>query len=371
MFPKVAAITLVLSTAIYAAEEPTAPRVSLRQLRFSPDGQYVIAQDDKTITVLTVKPFAVHFRIPAEDAAIADFTPDSRRVLFVRSRVYMDSRQMRISGSPARVERWSVADGARVGSTEISIPDCGTVGLSPDGSFLACDDLDGVFRLFEVSSSKTLVQEKYFGQAVLTFSYRGCKECSFIDHTEDGKVGSALIAFSPDGRFLVAVPRRDTGFPMGFAWDLQQAKKVPLSRALGRMRGSLGPTIEPTSFLSAPPFTFVAPDRAVVSWEKAWEPKDTTVKATLALFPSSKVLLKPRIPPGPLFRAADPGFVIVRPCGKSVACAVEYTTGEMIMSETPALDVLGRYYVAERAGGEVGLYERGKGLQAAVSLKAR
>jgi hypothetical protein len=43
----------------------------------------------------------------------------------------------------------------------------------------------------------------------------------------------------------------------------------------------------------------------------------------------------------------------------------------MITSETPALDVSGRYYVAERAGGEVELYERGKGLQAAVSLGTR
>jgi hypothetical protein len=42
----------------------------------------------------------------------------------------------------------------------------------------------------------------------------------------------------------------------------------------------------------------------------------------------------------------------------------------MITSETPALDVLGKYYATELPNSEVGLYERGKGLQASVSLKA-
>jgi len=139
---------------------------------------------------------------------------------------------------------------------------------------------------------------------------------------------------------------------------------VNLQGSLRRLRWAS----EPTFYLGAAPFTFVAPDRAVISWPQAWNTKNTTVRATLALFPSGKVLLRLRIPPGPLFRATDPGFVIVRPCGKAAACAVEYTTGEVIMSEMPALDVRGKYYVVEPASGEVGLYERGKGLQASVSL---
>jgi len=172
-------IALFLSLSFAAAAKG-----SLRELRFSPDGRYVIAQDDKTITVLTLKPFSVLFRIPAEKATIADFTPDSRQVLFVSS----------LSASPARVERWSVADGVRGGSTEISLPDCGTVGLSPDGSFLACAGVDGLFRLFEVSSGTTLVQKKYFGETVLTdHDYRDCRHCPTVDVPVDGRVGSALI----------------------------------------------------------------------------------------------------------------------------------------------------------------------------------
>jgi hypothetical protein len=50
------------------------------------------------------------------------------------------------------------------------------------------------------------------------------------------------------------------------------------------------------------------------------------------------------------------------------AIAVELDTGTGITSNWPALDVLGSYYVAEPSAGEVGLYERGKGLRATVSL---
>jgi hypothetical protein len=47
---------------------------------------------------------------------------------------------------------------------------------------------------------------------------------------------------------------------------------------------------------------------------------------------------------------------------------VELSTGQVIISDTPALDVFGRYYVAEPSTGAIGLYERGKGLQATVAL---
>jgi hypothetical protein len=360
-------VALICSSISVAADTPAAADGHLRQLRFSPDGQYVLAQDDKTVTVLTARPLAVAFRIPAEDATLADFSPDSRQILFVTSRTNADSQHPAIRSSSARVERWGLADHARAGFKEIILPACGTERLSPDGSFLACDDLSGTFRLFEVSSGATLIENKHFGHAVLTYeSVSSHPRVRLPDVVYDGKLGSALIVFSPGGRFLVAVPER-AGDVEGLGWDLRQKRRVSLKGALRRLRWSA----DLAPYFSAPPFTFVAPDRAVISWPQAWNPKkDPTVTATLALFPSGKALLKPKIPPGPLFRAADPGFVIVRPCAPYAAAAVEYTTGRMITSETPALDVLGKYYVTELPNGEVGLYERGKGLQASVSLKA-
>src|SRR5260370_41706924 len=84
------ALVLAFASAATAAEPVT---TSLRHLRFSPDGRYVLAQDHKTVTVLTVQPLAVLFRAPAQDATLADFTPDSQQILFATSCVYSELRQ--------------------------------------------------------------------------------------------------------------------------------------------------------------------------------------------------------------------------------------------------------------------------------------
>src|SRR5580658_7212855 len=77
---------------VHAAGTARAQGDPLRQLRFSPDGRYVLAQDNSEIAVLTVSPLAVRFRIPAELAGDAQFTPDSREVIFVGSLSRADPR---------------------------------------------------------------------------------------------------------------------------------------------------------------------------------------------------------------------------------------------------------------------------------------
>ncbi len=59
--------TFALSPAPSYAENPSAP-APLREVHFSPDGQYVLAQEDARITVLIAHPLAISFRIPAQDA---------------------------------------------------------------------------------------------------------------------------------------------------------------------------------------------------------------------------------------------------------------------------------------------------------------
>ncbi len=149
-------VVLALAIAPGAARGATAP--GLRQLRFSPDGRYVLAQDDAGITVLTAQPFAVLFQVPTQDATIADFTPDSHQILFVSSLTQVTPQQIAIVSSPAHVERWSIVDRKRISFTEITLPACGTVSLSPDGSFVACDDLGGAFHLYEVASGATVLK---------------------------------------------------------------------------------------------------------------------------------------------------------------------------------------------------------------------
>ena len=75
------------------------------------------------------------------------------------------------------------------------------------------------------------------------------------------------------------------------------------------------------------------------------------------------------MPKGLFFRATDPSFAIIRPFGgKDRSAAVKLSTGLVIISDTPALDVFRRSYVAEPNPGQVGLYKIGNGLQTTVTL---
>jgi len=107
--------------------------------------------------------------------------------------------------------------------------------------------------------------------------------------------------------------------------------------------------------------------------------KRGVVTAKLVGFPSKQILSRFKIPEGPLRRAADPNFVLIHPFGRGAgwhpnvgrAAAAELRTGRTIISDTLALDVFGRYYVAEPSAGTVGLYQRGKGLLVTVALHGK
>ncbi len=71
-------------------------REDLKRLRFSPNGKYILAQDNWGILVLSREPFAVLFRIPAVKVSLAQFAPDSQSIVF--------------HNSSALVEVWSVAE---------------------------------------------------------------------------------------------------------------------------------------------------------------------------------------------------------------------------------------------------------------------
>ena len=59
----------------------------------------MLAQDVSEITILTVQPLAILFRIPAEQAEIAQFTPNSQQVVFVSSATRVDSQRIALAKS--------------------------------------------------------------------------------------------------------------------------------------------------------------------------------------------------------------------------------------------------------------------------------
>lgn len=218
----------------------------------------------------------------------------------------------------------------------------------------------------DISTGETVLQKQHFGKAFAVDS-PGNPPQTF------GDLGSASVDFSPDGRFVIALPWNARGSAV--AWDLHQRREVRLRGAMKKLTTlfSLETEMVASEFYSVS-FAFVAPDRLIMS-PHFDEISHATVATTLAAFPSGKVLATLKLPPGPLFRAADPGFVLIRPFGqytrpdgKPRAAAVEFSSGQIIVSEAPALDVFGNKYVAELTNGGVGLYERGNGLQATVKL---
>jgi hypothetical protein len=350
---------LLALVCILAQGATPAPNGALRQLRFSPDGRYILAQDFSEIAVLTARPLAVLFRIPAGEGSAAQFTPDSLQVVFVDSGTRADTEAVLRARAWPRVERWRVADQTHVESPAIRGSACVTLELSPDGGTLACTDAQGTLRILDIASGEPMFQKSQFVRLIPLYNYLPDGSADLPSGNFLGDLGQSSIDFSPDGRFLVAKPSGGEG--KAIAWDLRERRTVDLT---GRLR-TIG-----SKFCA-----FIAPHRLLIS-PSGFQPKSGVVTAELVAFPSPEILSKFKVPDGPLFRAADPRFVLIRPFGRGFfwnpgakrAAAAELATGAAIVSDSAALDVFGGYYAAEPSAGVVGLYERGKGLQASVAV---
>jgi hypothetical protein len=331
---------------------------SLRQLRFSPDGRYLLGQNEFEVTVLTVQPLAVLYRIPAENANLAQFTPDSRQIIFIGNGPRVDSRQVVLASPSARVERWSVADGTRAETTAIPLRNCETEELSPDGLSVACVDFDGTFQVLDSPSRELIFEKPKFGRQRTKWNESIWNPFP----TAVGDPGSARIDFSADGRFLLAMAQNADGSPVGL--DLHERRQVKLGGAL-----------KLPALYKEQHFAFVDNNRVMISPPLL---RPLIVTGTLAEFPSGRVVARPKLPPNKLFRAADSRFVLVRPFGRYTrddpdakrAAAIEFSTGQVIISETPALDVFGDYVVGARPDGDVELFSQATGRKTTVSLKA-
>ena len=383
------AVLALLATASAGGGAQSLTGDVLRKLRFSPDSRYILAQDASEIMVLTVKPLAVLFRIPVTDATYAQFTPDSLQVIFLSGGPRADAAHIKLAKSDARLEYWSIANGTHMDPHQLPGHACETGQLSPDGRILACYDLFGALWLIDTVSGSTIFRKDRFGWNGTDLRSQSAQtivppDPGFVDALSSPDV---RIAFSPDARYvIIALQEHVTAAPKGLdrqerewwrgravVWDLRLQKPVALKNHLSVLTDSaIAPALDESPDRRRF-FTFVAPDRLLVS--DLIYAKNGHAPAMLIEFPSGRLLSSPVIPAGALFPATDPDFVIVRPAGQTTidhpqrTAAAELHTGELIVSQTPALDVLGRYYVAESRPGWVGLYERGKGLQATVELQ--
>lgn len=172
-------------------------RPDINNLRFSPDGKFVLAQDEGGIHVLSRDPFAFLFFIDAPEADKAMFSPDSKLVIFKTPSL--------------RVEMWDIASRKRTSVHEMTLRvGCVQSLLSPDGQYLACLDEEFTLVLLEVATGNQLASKKQFFNIYNLFAV-------WIIRLIELQSNPHFInfAFSPDGHYFLAGSENEC-----FAYDL-------------------------------------------------------------------------------------------------------------------------------------------------------
>lgn len=189
-------------------------RMDIEQLRFSRDGKLLLAQDEGSVLVLSREPFRVLFRMDAERALPAKFSPDSTRVVF--------------STPDLHVEEWGVAEQKLLAAHELTPrKPCIQAEVSPDGRTMLCmgwnDDSTTLdLDLLDVDTGNVVFQKKAW--FVPNFSLM-----LGLMLNQQGGGGASLvpIAFSADGNTVL------TGFEdTKLSFDLRTRTPIKLSGQL-------------------------------------------------------------------------------------------------------------------------------------------
>ena len=293
-------------------------RGDIENFRFSPDGKYLLAQDEGGIYVLTRDPLKFVFRIDAVDAEAAQFSPDSRRIVFFSSGL--------------RAETWDIDHQEQTSVTDVpALHGCRQTALSPDAKYLAClgEDLD--LALYNVASGETVFKKEKFFDLDPGFNYFGAfyKFLFLLTHHD-----VATLRFSPDARYFAASSRTKEEVVI----DLTTEKKI-------NVPGSVHTAMEYA-------FTFVGPDRIV--GVDTFKPD----KSPVVEFLSGKVLDRVPLGGSTLVAATNPRYILARPLKDVAVGAFDLEQKKFVYSNRmPATDVWGNVSASERLNGEIGLYK--------------
>ena len=294
-------------------------RPDINNLRFSPDGKYILAQDEGGIHVASRNPFLVLFYIPAPDARTAFFSTDSRSVIF--------------HNSGLRIEVWSVSEQKRTSMHEVAprVP-CEQTELSPDGGMLACLNSEDALLLIDVASNSVVHESKSFYIPTFVDILRRLAE--EMDADVDG-LDLITMGFSPDGRYFLAGHGTNH-----LAYDLINHREV-----------SVAGSVKNLTNLS---FAFLGPDRIVGVNPGSPE------KSPVLRFPSGERLAEIRLGPGVKLRSATHGdYLFVGPLKEYDLGIMDLAAKEIrIAFKHNAADMYDGVYVGERSNGQLALYNK-------------
>jgi len=297
-------------------------RPDVSNLRFSPDGKYILAQDEGGIHILTRAPLAVLFYVPAPDAHNAEFTPDSRSFVFY-TRSY-------------RVEIWNIPDQTRTSVFEIAFREfCMQSALSYDGKTLACLDGERDLLLIDVAASTAFLTKKQFYAPSYAEAFFLWLQVILKDQWEDYEF--VQMKFSPDDHYFLA---GHAGSHVTF--DLARRQEISLP-------GSIKDHI-------ADGFAFLGTDQIVMV--NAGSPE----KSPILRFPSGERVDQLPLGRGLHMRAAARGpYLFVGPLKEQPLGLLNVSTKTLPISfKRTTADVYDDILVNERLDGEIALYQVGK-----------
>lgn len=336
-------------------------RPEITNIRFSLDGKYILAQDDGGINVITYKPFAFLFYIPAPDAHEARFSSDSNSVLFV--------------GSNMRVENWSISEQKRKSVHEITVrAPCLQTELSPDGGTLACLDAEHALRLFDVINGSMTYEDKNFWQPS-PLQFRRILLAAVQGRDPDSgtlSIHFVNMSFTPDGRYFLAAygtPQLEAHFGTAYQAQLvagpaglppQTVARPSVEWYATHTPGFLLFDVTAKSKISAPSsiknevglsFSFLGSDRIVGINYKSPQ------KSHILKFPSGEELGNVELFQGLNLRAATHGEVLfMGPLKDYPLGVIDLKTNERkVVISQRAADLYDGVFVTERASGQLAL----------------
>ena len=307
-----------------AAIELSPPlRLNIEHLRFSRDGQYVLAQDESSIFVLSRNPFQEIFRFDADRALPADFTPDSKQIAFYTPNLH--------------VELWSIDQQKLLSAHEVVTQEgCLQTLLSPDGRTLVCIAYPAAesnlrVLLIDVETGQVVFEKKNWFHPNFNFELS-----VVVRQLEKDTSGVLTSAFSADGNTLLLGPGADR-----LAFDLRTRTPIKISGAL-------------TSYEFPVSYCFEGNDKIVAIHASQAE------NSGVFSFPEGKRLQSLKL--GLSFMRATTGaeYVITSgSTGAAVAVVDVHARKYVFAARTPAVDIFGDSFVNESLDGSLALGKLG------------
>jgi WD40 repeat protein len=293
-------------------------RNELSYLQFSPDGKYLLAQDDSSIFLLAREPLANLFTIDAPGANLAQFTPDSTAVVF-------DDEEL-------RVQKWDIAGQRQVFIRELS-SNCANEALSPSGEVMACMKRDRELQLVDVKTGDVFFSKKNFFELTQSNLF-------FAELLESLGVPGALatlytavLRFSPDGHYFLGAHGN-----YSLAYDLTARAEVKIQ---GKART-----------LARSNFVFIAPD------EIFGVDGQLPQKALRVRFPSGEVIDQfPFTGRGQFSPVIKANYVMVRPAGMAAIGAIDLSAQKVTMGyKTVGFAIYDKIYAGDDVDGLLKTY---------------